>query len=395
MAANKDFYAVLGVEKTADAEEIKKAYRKLAVKYHPDKNPGDKSAEEKFKEISEAYEILSDPAKRQQYDRFGSQAFEGGGPGPGGFGFHGIDLEEALRVFMGATGESGSIFDNIFGGGGGGRQRRSMANHGSDLRFDLEIDFEEAVLGSKRDIEYPVMQECQTCSGSGAQPGSKKHTCRQCGGSGAVAVSSGFFSVRQTCPSCGGTGETIEKACPACHGSGRVQGRNKLTLKIPPGVETGSRLRVGGKGEGGTRGGPPGDLYVVLHVRPHAVFQRQDDDIFCEVPIPYEAAALGGEIQVPTIHGYAKLKIPPGTPSGKIFRIRGKGVDIPQQFGKGDHHVRVRIEVPEHLSGSQKKLVRQLADDLTPDNYPEQRKFYAAADEFFRRKDRLDEMKQP
>lgn len=393
MAGNKDYYAVLGVEKNADAEEIKKAYRKLAIKYHPDKNPGDKSAEEKFKEISEAYEVLSDPAKRQQYDRFGSQAFEAGGPGPGGFGFHGIDLEEALRVFMGATGETGSIFDNMFGGGG--RQRRSMANRGSDLRFDLEIDFEEAVLGSRREIEYPVMQECQTCSGSGAQPGSKKHTCRQCGGSGAVAVSSGFFSVRQTCPACGGTGETIEKVCSACRGSGRVQGRNKLTLKIPAGVETGSRLRVGGKGEGGTRGGEPGDLYVVLHVRPHAIFQRQADDIFCEVPIPYDAAVLGGEIQVPTIHGYAKLKIPPGTPSGKIFRIRGKGVDLPQQFGKGDHHVRVRIEVPEYLSGSQKKLVRQLADDLTPDNYPEQRKFYAAADEFFRRKDKLDEMKQP
>jgi len=392
MAANKDFYAVLGVDRSAGADEIKKAYRKLAVKYHPDKNPGDKAAEEKFKEISEAYEILSDPAKRQQYDRFGSQAFESGGPGPGGFGFGGIDLEEALRVFMGATGESGSIFDNFFGGGG--RTRRNMANRGSDLRFDLEIDFEEAVLGSRRDIEYPVMSECPDCSGSGAQPGSKKHTCRQCGGSGAVAVSSGFFSVRQTCPACSGTGEVIEKVCSACRGSGRVQGRNKLTLKIPPGVETGSRLRAAGKGEGGARGGEAGDLYVVLHVRPHPVFQRQADDIFCEVPIPYDVAALGGEIQVPTIHGYAKLKIPAGTPSGKMFRIRGKGVDLPQQFGKGDHHVRIRIEVPRNLTGSQKKLVRQLGAEVMPDNYPEQRRFYSDADEFFRRKETLETMKQ-
>lgn len=390
MAAKRDYYEVLGVSRGATAEEIKKAYRKLAVQYHPDKNPGNKEAEEKFKEISEAYEVLSDQEKRERYDRFGHGAFGPGSGGGGGFqggGFGGIDLEEALRTFMGAfggpAGGGGSIFDDFFGGTARGRDQ---AARGSDLRVDLEIDFEESVFGSTREIALTLMDECEACRGSGAEPGSKRDTCRRCGGSGMVVTSSGFFQVRQTCPACGGAGQTISRPCRACDGEGRVKARKTIQLKIPPGVETGSRLRLAGKGEGGARGGPAGDLYVVIHVRAHTFFQRRGDDIYCEMPLPFTIAALGGEIEVPTIHGYAKLKIPPGTESGTVMRLRGKGVEGPRGYGAGDQHVRLNVVVPDRLDRGQRDLLSRLAADLSPDDYKGLRDLRRIADEFYARK---------
>ncbi|HEY8240080.1 MAG TPA: molecular chaperone DnaJ, partial [Kiritimatiellia bacterium] len=293
----KDYYEILGVSKGASADDIKKAYRKLAIQFHPDKNPGNKEAEEKFKEISESYEVLSDADKRAKYDQFGHAAFGGGGGGGFQGGFEHIDLEEALRTFMGAFGGGGggSIFEDFFSGGGG-RGSRDSASRGSDLRFDLEIDFEEAVFGSQREITLSLLDECGTCKGTGAEPGSKRDTCKRCNGAGMVISSNGFFQVRQTCPTCGGAGETISKPCRDCRGEGRVKGRRTLSLKIPAGVETGSRLRLAGKGEGGSRGGQAGDLYVVLHVRPHAFFQRRGEDIYSDMPIPVHIGIMGGEV---------------------------------------------------------------------------------------------------
>ncbi|MBM4153701.1 MAG: molecular chaperone DnaJ [Lentisphaerae bacterium] len=384
--AKQDFYEVLGVARDASADDIKKAYRKLALQYHPDRNPGNKAAEEQGKRITEAYEVLSDAQKRQTYDQFGHAAFGQGGGGGGhpGAGFGGIDLEEALRTFMGAFGGGGSIFDNFFGGGGdeGGRE----SHRGSDLRFDLEIDFEEAVLGSEREVQIPVLEACPTCSGSGAEAGSKREKCKQCGGRGMVISSRGFFQVRQTCPVCQGTGEVIAKPCRACHGEGRTKVRRSLQLKIPAGVETGSRLRLAGKGEAGMRGGAAGDLYVVLHVRQHEVFERHDEDIYCEVPIPFEIAALGGEIDVPTIHGSAKLKIPPGTESGRVFRLRGQGVTNPRSGIEGDHHARIRIDVPQKLGGRQRRALEELAATLDESNYPDRAEFLRRVKKFHERR---------
>ncbi len=393
-AAKRDYYEVLGVGRTATADEIKKAYRKLAVQYHPDKNPGDKQAEEKFKEISEAYEVLSDQEKRQRYDQFGHASFgPGAGGSSGGFqgGFEGIDLEEALRTFMGAFGGGGgggggSIFDDFFGGG---RRSRDSASRGTDVRLDLEIDFEEAVFGSQRELTLTMMDECGTCHGSGAEPGSKREVCKRCHGSGMVVSGGGFFQVRQTCPTCGGSGETISKPCRECRGEGRVKGRRTISLKIPAGVETGSRLRLAGKGEGGTRGGPAGDLYVVLHVRPHKLFQRRGEDIYCEMPVPFHVATLGGEMEVPTIHGYASLKVPAGTTSGTEFRLRGKGVAKVGGYGSGDQHVRVVVDVPERLSGRQRDALRAFGESLDESNYPRIRSIRAAAAEFFEHKAKM------
>lgn len=383
----KDYYEVLGLSRNATADEIKKAYRKLAVQYHPDKNPGNVEAEERFKEISEAYEVLSDPEKRERYDRFGHQAF-GPGRGAGFGGFQGIDLEEALRTFMGAFGGGGGIFDDFFGGG---RRRgsRPEANRGSDLRFDLEIDFEEAVFGSRRDLSFGVMDACPDCSGTGAVKGSQKQSCSRCNGSGMMVSSNGFFHVRQTCNACGGTGETIKDPCRTCHGSGRVKAQRTLTLKIPPGVETGSRLRVSGKGEGGLRGGGAGDLYVVLHVRPHEFFQRKDEDLYCRIPIPYTTAALGGDIEVPTIHGHARLRIPPGTESGKVFRLRNKGITGIGHFRPGDQHVEIVVEVPPKLGHRQKRALQEYAETISDDDHPLVRDLKEKTEEFYRRKEEL------
>lgn len=381
--AKRDYYEVLGVARGAPAEEIKKAYRKLAVQFHPDKNPGSVEAEEQFKEISEAYEVLSDAEKRQRYDQFGHRAFA---PGGGGFGFGGIDLEEALRTFMGAFGGGGSIFENFFGGGGRGHGGAGGAARGNDLRFDLEIDFEEAVLGSERDLTLPILQECGACGGSGSAPGSKRETCRRCNGLGVTVASNGFFQIRQTCSACGGAGETVSQPCRECRGEGRVKGRSTLSLKIPAGVETGSRLRLAGKGEGGVRGGEAGDLYVVLHVKNHELFQRRDEDIFVEWPIPYDVAALGGEVEVPTLHGYVPLKIPAGTQSGTLFRLKGKGVSGGHLLRGGDQHVRAVIEPPARLSGKQKDLLRQLAESFEDENHPQTARLRKLAETFYERK---------
>ena len=400
--SKRDFYEVLGVPREADQETIKKAYRKLAVKYHPDKNPGDAEAEDSFKEATESYEVLSDQAKRQKYDQFGHAAFgQGGGGGGFGGGFDGgVDLDEALRTFMGAFGQGGGggggggIFDELFGGGGGGgRGGQASNNQGSDLRFDLEIDFEEAVFGSQRDLTFPVKQECETCSGQGAAPGSKKETCGTCRGSGMITTSNGLFHMRQTCNTCGGAGDVVRNPCKKCHGAGRVKGKRSLTLKIRAGVETGSRLRVAGKGEGGLRGGPAGDLYVIIHVKRHDLFEREDNDLFCEVPIPYHVAALGGEIEVPTLNGSAKLKVPSGTQSGKTFRLKNKGVPDARGYGNGDQHVRVLVEVPTHLSGSQKKELEKLGKTMDESNQSLSKAFKKQVKRFFERKSALDKLK--
>jgi molecular chaperone DnaJ len=384
----RDYYEVLGVAKGASAEEIKKAYRKLAIQYHPDKNPGDKAAEEKFKEVSEAYEILSDASKRQQYDQFGHAAFGagrgGGGGSYGGFGGGGIDLEEALRTFMGAAGGGGSIFDNFFGGGGQPRNPNAP-QEGADLRFDLEIDFEEAVLGSSREIRINVNETCERCKGSGAEPGSGRKTCATCRGAGQVVSGGGFIQFRQTCPDCRGAGQVTEKPCTACHGQGLIRNKRTIDVKIPSGVETGSRLRIAGKGEGGLRGGPAGDLYIVLHVREHEFFKRNDLDIICEVPVPFHIATLGGEISVPTIHGQAILKIPAGTESGKVFRMRGKGITSPR-YGTGDQHIVVQIEIPQSLGGKEKKKLEEAVKALDDKHFPLTQKMHKAAEKFYERK---------
>lgn len=386
MATTKrDYYHVLGVERNATPDEIKKAYRKLAVKFHPDKNPGDKAAEDKFKELGEAYEVISNPDKRAAYDRYGHQAFSQGGPAAGG-GMH--DPFEVFReVFGGGRGGGGGggIFESIFGdgfgqegGNGGGRGR------GADLRYDMQISFEEAARGVEKVIEISKPAACDHCHGNGAEPGSKVTTCSTCGGQGQVAVTRGFFNIAQTCPRCRGAGQTIEKPCKSCHGEGRVEKTTKITIKIPAGVEDGNRLRSTGNGEGGTRGGPAGDLYVVLHVAAHDIFQREGTDLFCSVPISFARAALGGEVKVPTLDGSAVLKTPPGTPSGKTFRLRGKGLPDVHGRGVGDLHVKLYVEVPTKLTTDQKQKLQAFADSCDDTTHPEETSFFAKAKEFFK-----------
>jgi molecular chaperone DnaJ len=387
MATTKrDYYVVLGVERSATPDDVKKAYRKLAVKYHPDKNPGDKSAEDKFKELGEAYEILSNPDKRAAYDRYGHQAFsQGGGFGGGGGGAH--DPFDVFREVFGAgrSGGGGGIFESIFGdvGGqdgaaGGGRGR------GSDLRYDMRITFQEAARGVEKEIEISKLQACDTCHGSGAEPGSKVTTCSTCGGQGQVAVTRGFFNIAQTCPRCRGAGQTIEKPCHTCHGEGRIEKTAKIKIKIPAGVEDGTRLRSTGQGEGGARGGPPGDLYVVLHVEPHDIFQREGTDLFCSVPISFARAALGGEVKVPTLEGSAVLKVPPGTATGKVFRLRGKGLPEVHGRGVGDLHAKLYVEVPTKLNSVQRAHLQAFADSCDEHTHPEETSFFKKAKDFFK-----------
>ena len=385
MAAKQDYYELLGVSRSASAEEIKKAYRKLAMKFHPDRNPDNKEAEQRFKDVSEAYEVLSDPSKREQYDRFGHEGLKSAF-GPGGFDFqrdftHGADLQDILSQLFG---ETGSPFADLFGGGR--RRSRTGPQRGSDLRFELEIDLEEAAFGSERRISLPVQDECGECGGTGVAKGSRRETCRHCGGQGAVLSGGGFFQIRQTCPVCSGTGTIIRNPCTSCHGTGRVKTRRRLTLRIPRGVETGSRLRLAGKGEGGRHGGPPGDLYVVLHVREHPLFERRGEDLLCEVPVPFELHLLGGQIEVPTIDGYAKLKLSAGTENGKVFRLRGKGMPDVEGYGRGDLHVRVVADIPDKLGSRHKKILKEYVETEDSTRYPRCRRFREQAEAFFERK---------
>ncbi len=388
MAAKQDYYSVLGVARGAPLEDIKKAYRKLALKYHPDRNAGNKESEEKFKGLSEAYEVLNDPQKRQIYDQYGHAGLRSAF-GPGGFDFardftHLSDLQDLFGELF--SGGSGSIFDDLFRRGSGRRAPGSRAARGADLRFDLEIDFEESVFGVEREITLPTSEACSACAGTGNAPGHKKETCRHCGGRGVIVTSSGFFRVQQDCPSCGGRGEIVTHPCRQCGGAGLVKTRKRLTLKIPAGVDTGSRLRLAGKGESGVNGAEAGDLYVVLHVHPHHMFQREGNDLFCEVPISLEVAALGGDISVPTLEGWAKLRIAAGTESGKLFRLRGKGVPDSAGYGPGDLHIRVVQEVPKSLSGQQKKKLNDFLESCGLNNYPKLAQFQKKAAEFFERR---------
>lgn len=377
---SESYYDLLGVSSSATEQELKKAYRKLAVKYHPDKNQGDKEAEEKFKKISEAYEVLSDKKKRAKYDQLGHDAYTSSGRGGGAGGYH--DPMDIFNQFFGGGG-GGSFFDDIFGGGGGS-QRRNGPVQGSDLRYDMEIDFEDAVYGADKKLRIPKMEKCGECNGEG---GTGKSSCTQCGGVGQVGVTQGFFTVRQTCPKCRGEGVSIKNPCKKCHGDGRIRVDKTLEVHIPPGVDTGSRLRVSGEGEAGFRGGPHGDLYVVIHVKPHEIFQREGNDLICEVPIDFPTAAMGGVIEVPTVTGKAKMKIPVGTQNGTILRLRGKGVPSLRGGGRGDQHVRIFVEVPERLSDEQKELLEKFSATLknSPDNHPMIKSFLKKAKRFFKK----------
>lgn len=374
--AKNDYYEILGVSKSADEREIKKAYKRLAMKYHPDRNPGDSAAEEKFKEVKEAYEILTDDQKRAAYDQYGHAAFEQGGMGGGGFG----------GGFGGGAGDFGDIFGDVFGDifGGGRRQRSSR---GSDLRYTMELTLEEAVRGVSKEIRIPTLQECDTCHGSGAKAGSQPQTCNTCKGAGQVQMRQGFFAVNQPCPTCHGRGSIIKDPCNACHGHGRVEKTKTLSVKIPAGVDTGDRIRLSGEGEAGEQGAPAGDLYVEVAVKKHPIFEREENNLYCEVPINFAMAALGGEIEVPTLDGRVKLKIPAGTQTDKLFRMRGKGVKSVRGGAIGDLLCRVVVETPVNLSERQKELLSELGETLGgpsgDDNSPRSKSFFDGVKKFF------------
>ncbi|MDI9817942.1 MULTISPECIES: molecular chaperone DnaJ [unclassified Legionella] len=346
----QDYYELLGINRNAEEAEIKRAYRKLAMKYHPDRNSNDKAAEEKFKEIQKAYAVLSDPQKRAAYDRFGHAGIDpsmGGGQG-GGFSGFGDVFED--------------IFENIFSGGRQGRQSR--AQRGSDLQFNVQLTLEEAALGKQIEITVPRHVACETCNGSGAKKGSTPKNCETCNGIGQVRIQQGFFSIQQTCPSCHGEGKVITDPCNSCHGQGRVRESKKLTVKIPAGVDNGDRVRLSGEGEAGIYGGPSGDLYVQVNIKKHTIFERQENDLYCEVPISFVTAAVGGTIEVPTLEGPVTLKIPGETQTGKTFRLRGKGMKSVRGHGTGDLLCRVIVETPVNLSREQKDLLVKLQESL-------------------------------
>ncbi len=376
MATKKrDYYEVLGVERNVSEEEVKRAYRKLAVKFHPDKNPDDPHAEEKFKEIGEAYDVLMDADKRAAYDRFGHAAFAQGTAARGGF----HDPFDIFREVFGGAG--GGIFETFFGGVG---TRAEDRQRGSDLRYDMQIELEEAAFGVEKEIEIQKLDTCDKCQGSGAEPGSRTINCPACGGRGQVISSRGFFQVSQTCPRCRGLGQIIEKPCRQCHGEGRVEKLSRVMLKIPPGIADGSRLRSSRNGEAGTRGAPHGDLYVVIHIKEHKVFQREDDDLYCEVPISFSSAALGGEVDVPTLEGKAHLKVPAGTQSGQIFKLRGKGIVNVNGRERGDLLARLIVEVPTRLNAEQRQKLEEFAGLCDEENTPMRKSFFERAKEFFK-----------
>lgn len=347
--SKRDYYEVLGVEKSTDPKEIKKAYRRVAMKFHPDRNPDDPKAEDKFKEATEAYDVLMDAEKREAYDRFGHAGVDASMGGGGGAGGNFSD------VF-------GDVFGDIFGGGGG--RGRGGPQRGSDLRYTLDISLEDAVRGTTVEIRVPALAGCDTCDGSGAAKGSKPTTCGTCGGAGQVRMQQGFFQVQQTCPTCRGKGKSISDPCRSCHGQGRVERTKTLSVKVPPGVDTGDRIRLSGEGEAGPDGGPNGDLFVQMSVQQHAIFERDGKNLYCEVPITFADAALGGELEVPTLDGRVKLKIPSETQTGKLFRLRGKGVKPVRGGSVGDLLCRATIETPVHLNKRQKELLRELHESM-------------------------------
>jgi molecular chaperone DnaJ len=351
--AKKDYYETLGVARNAPEAEIKKAYRRLAMKYHPDRNPGDKEAEARFKEVKEAYEVLSEAQKRAAYDQFGHAGVDPSAAAGAGFGgFHGAGPGGAnfADIF-------GDVFGDIFGGG---RTGRGGAFRGADLRYSLELSLEDAVQGTEMRIRVPALESCEACRGSGAKAGSMPTVCRTCGGHGQVRMQQGFFSIQQTCPSCHGQGKIISDPCPECRGRGRVQHTKTLNVKVPPGVDEGDQIRLSGEGEAGENGGPPGDLYVQVRLKPHAIFKREGDNLYCEMPVSIATAALGGELEVPTLNGRASIKIPAGTQSEKTFRLRGKGVRNVRSGEVGDLYCRVAVEVPVSLTARQKELIEEL-----------------------------------
>ncbi|MBV5338883.1 MAG: molecular chaperone DnaJ [Deltaproteobacteria bacterium] len=362
----RDYYEVLGVHRNASETEIKKAFRKVAVQFHPDKNQGDKVSEEKFKEASEAYEVLADPQKRAQYDQYGHAAVSGAGGFSGG-GFGGFGAGTPFGDIF------GDIFGDVFGGGSAGRGR-TQGRRGDDLLYNMEISFEEAAFGVEKKIEIPFAKRCATCNGSGSRPGTNPKVCPTCRGAGQVRYQQGFFSVSKTCAQCNGEGKVVEDPCPDCRGKGSTKDTKTLSVKIPGGVETGSRLKVTGEGGQG-KGGPNGDLYVAISVKDHAIFQREDNNVICEIPISFIQASLGCELEVPTLDGKVSMKIPEGTQSGKIYRLKGKGIPSLQGYGRGDQLVVVRIETPTNLNKKQKELLEEFAKISGEDVHPMKKGF--------------------
>lgn len=365
----RDYYEVLGVGRDADEQTLKTAYRRLAHKYHPDKNPGSKEAEDLFKEASEAYSVLSDADKRARYDRFGHQ----NGPGFDDFGFAaGATINDIF----------GDIFGEVFGGGA---RRQRGRSRGSDLRYHLEIGFEEAAFGTSARITIPRSRPCEPCKGSGAKAGTSPRTCPTCGGAGEIRLTQGFFSIARTCHHCGGTGRVIVEKCPSCGGAGATRDEATVEVKIPAGVDTGTRLKLAGEGEPAPAGGGvPGDLYVVLQVREHPIFRREETEILCEMPISFSQAALGAQIDVPTLDGPVKLKIPAGTQTGKVFRLKGKGIPSLQGGGRGDEHVRVNVETPTHLTKEQRELLARFAELSGEETNPQARSFWEKVGDLLR-----------
>ncbi len=372
--AKQDFYEILGVSKSADADELKRAYRKLAMQYHPDRNSGDKTSEQKFKDLNEAYDVLKDDQKRAAYDRFGHAAFENGSRGPGDFGFAG-----------GFSGGFADIFEEMFGAMGTARRGQAAPSRGSDLRYNLEIGLEEAFRGKQTAVRVATLVPCDTCKGNGAEPGSRPTSCRTCHGHGRVRAQQGFFTIERTCPSCQGSGQVIEKPCKSCGGQGRVRREKTLSVNIPPGVEDGTRIRLAGEGEVGLQGAAPGDLYIFVSIAQHAIFQRDGANIFCRVPIPMATAALGGTIEVPTVEGSrTRVTVPPGTQSGHQFRLRGKGMTVLRSSVRGDMYIHAVIETPMNLTKKQQELLREFekAGESRKTN-PESEGFFARVKEFF------------